>query len=366
MQRVKVDPAEFWNELADSENTQPSWADIFTSSQEFFPSNNVRTPDRHVPYPRQRTESRPNTFMSSSSLFAPPSPSFFPLHSTNNEYPWAPEPVMSPRSTWNLGNESPPSPFIPPDSPLSTNYYEFNDEDKLDSLISNPKQTTQPPSQSDERSTPPWILASRELHPPKKPVDFQFIAYMADLRRQIHGTSSTSSTPQSSLLLGTPISIASTAFSPSSSIASPPQAVEFPPTPVFTDDIPEEFMRKVESSLFVGQAPLLRNSHPLQNSDPQGSNSNHIPVTATTASSTATTSNTNPTSMTTPASYHPPPAPDPAAVARHGSWNRRGDHLSPTGYIGYFDEPPESNYKEHYNQNTAVFRPVVHVTSNGW
>jgi hypothetical protein len=318
MQGVEIGLVEFlvfWNEVV--ENAQ--FSKTFISKEEFqstlrILSNTVQIPDHYVP----------------------------------------------PRSTLNLGNESPPLPFIPPDSPRSTNYYEFNVEDKLESLPSDVKQTTQLPPQNSDR-TPPWVLASRKLHPPKL-LDFQLIASMANLQRQTHGTSSTSSTPHNSLLLGTPISISSSAFSPSSSLVLPLQVVEFPPTPVFTDEIPEEFMRKLESSLFVGQAPLLRNSRPLQNSDPQGSISNHIPVTATTASIAATVSNsnTNTSSMTTPLSYHPP---DPAAVASfinevchwHGSWNRRGDHLTPTGYFGYFDLPLESNYKEHNIQNTAVF-----------
>jgi hypothetical protein len=179
--------------------------------------------------------------MSSSSVFALPSSSFVPLHSTNTEYPQVPSLVMPPRSTLNLSSESPPSPFIPPGSLLFTNYDDFDDEDT--ELAFNAKQTTQLPSQNSERSTPPWVLASRKLHVHKKPIDSQFIAYMADLRRQTDGISSTSSTPRTSLaLLGSPMSIASSVFSPSFSVASPLPAVEFLPILVFTDEMFEEFM----------------------------------------------------------------------------------------------------------------------------
>jgi hypothetical protein len=121
---------------------------------------------------------------------------------------------------------------------------EIGREDEPEYFKPNANQTAQPPPQKSECGTAPWILASHQPHAPKKPVDVQFIARMADLRQQTNGTSSTSSTPQareSMALLGSPVSIASSAFSQSFSIASLPPAVEFPPTPVFMDQLLGEF-----------------------------------------------------------------------------------------------------------------------------
>jgi hypothetical protein len=130
---------------------------------------------------------------------------------------------------------------------------------------------TQLPPQGIGCSTSPWVLASRERHIPKKPMDPELITRLADLRRQADGASSTSSSAQASLaLLGSSVSITSSAFSQSFSVFSPPSVVEFPSTPVFTDAIPAGFMRKLEL-LSIGQtpnAPALNNSyHPLHYSN---------------------------------------------------------------------------------------------------
>jgi len=326
--------------------------------------------------------------MPSSSVSAA-STSFVPLRSTNIEYP--PSPVISSRSTFkvvpfpsalNHNSESiPESPSIPPgfmsqsgsssaviiparsasstmltgssrpqrDTPKiqpvdlpSTDYYgvDHGGKDEPESLTHS------------ERSTAPWVLASRKLHLPKKPIDFQFIAYMTGLRRRTRGTASTSSTHTSVALLGSPASIASSAFYPSSSVASPPLVVDFPPTPFFKDEIPAKFARKVGvESLSGTQAPqpsALSNSHPLQNSHPQPSSFHQIPITTASDSDTNTNTDisTTPTSTAITASNHlPSQYPEPTSYvqkARNGFWNRRGDHLTSAGCIVY--APPHLAY----------------------
>jgi hypothetical protein len=110
------------------------------------------------------------------------------------------------------------------------------------------EDTTRVPSRISQHDTAPWILASRTLHAPKKPEDTDFMAHMANIRRQIidSDTSSTSSTPRVSLIVPH-FSVSSSAFSQSLSITSLPPVVEFPPTPVFKDEIPEGIMRKIKS-----------------------------------------------------------------------------------------------------------------------
>jgi hypothetical protein len=114
----------------------------------------------------------------------------------------------------------------------------------------NQTQTVQPSSQHLQHGTASWILASRTLHAPKKPVDSHFMAHMADIRRKTNESdaSSTGSTPPVSLILVPRVSVTSSAFSQSLSISSSPPVVEFPPTPVFKDEIPERIMRKVSTS----------------------------------------------------------------------------------------------------------------------
>jgi hypothetical protein len=352
----------------------------FTSKLELkptFSSHIVRTPYHYIPGPHPRQTMEPgritssNLAVSSSSVFIPaPLPSV-PLHSTSGEYfPLIPHstlffPPVAPRRS----SESPPppiTPFIPP-SPISQNEppsyamtlprsassainatptareiqpvdpptsYEVGHEDEPEYLTPNANQTAQLLPQNSERGAAPWILASRKLHAPKKAVDVQFMARMADLRQQSNGTSSTSSTPQtreSMALLGSPVSIASSAFSQSFSITSPPLAVEFPPTPVFADQIPEGFMRKLES-LSVAQTSetsVLRKPYPLQNSHP---------ATAIRSLDTIHEVATSSSSNSTPR-QQPIKLPVSTSLVRRGYWNRRGDHLTPEGYLVF---PPKS------------------------
>lgn len=57
-------------------------------------------------------------------------------------------------------------------------------------------------------------------------------------------------------LLGSPVSLASSAFSQSFSVVAPPPAVELTPTPVFMDEIPEGFMRNFEPPSVAPRALL--------------------------------------------------------------------------------------------------------------
>ena len=124
---------------------------------------------------------------------------------------------------------------------------------------------TQLPPQNSDRAIPPWVLlASRKIHAPKKSMssDFELITRLAALRRQTDGTSSTSSL-QSLTLLGSSVSITSSAFSQSFCGLSSTSVVEFPPTPVFMDVIPAGLVRKLEP-LSVRQAanpPASKNWH---------------------------------------------------------------------------------------------------------
>ena len=209
-----------------------------------FPSNVVPTPDHYGPHPRQTTEPQREILLSSSSVSA-----FIPLHSTFNY------------STKSLSA----SPAISA-NPHPTNY-ELDREDQPESLAN---QITQLPTPNSVHSTAPWILASREHHRPKMPMDAEFNTHLADIRRQVDGNSSKSTSRSRSLaLLGSRVSIAPSAFSQIFSVASLPPAVEFPATPVFRDEFPAEFTRKLER-LAVEQRPkarALKSLHyPLQNS----------------------------------------------------------------------------------------------------
>ena len=130
-----------------------------------------------------------------------------------------------------------------------------NNDDDAES-VANQTQTVQPSSQRLQHGTASWILASRTLHAPKKPVDSHFMTYMADIRRQTNESdaSSTGSTPPVSLILAPRVSVTSSAFSQSLSISSspPPPVVEFPPTPVFKDEIPERIIRNLKVSTSCG------------------------------------------------------------------------------------------------------------------
>ena len=100
----------------------------------------------------------------------------------------------------------------------------------------------------------------------KKPMDPELLARMAHLRRQTDGTSSTNSTPWASMvLLGSSLSITSADFSDSFSITSLPPVVEFPPTPVFTDQIPPGMLSVTQTPRALVPDILypLQNLHPV-------------------------------------------------------------------------------------------------------
>ena len=109
---------------------------------------------------------------------------------------------------------------------------------------SDSNQTVQLPSQSSDDGTAGWILVSRTPRSPKKHVDAQFMAHMARVWRQ--NTNSTSLTPRDSLMLCASDTLLSATFSQSLSVASLPPVVEFPPTPVFKDEIPEGIMERIK------------------------------------------------------------------------------------------------------------------------
>jgi hypothetical protein len=96
-----------------------------------------------------------------------------------------------------------------------------------------------------------WLSASRIPHSPKKPKDTELMARLADIRQQSNDSAegSTGSTPRVSMILRA--SVASSVFSQSlcGSIASSPPVVDFSPTPVFKDEIPERFMEQLSASL---------------------------------------------------------------------------------------------------------------------
>jgi hypothetical protein len=184
--------------------------------------------------------------------------------------------------------------------------FEFSDEDELESpTTSDDNQTVEPPFQSSQRDPTPWILASRKLHLPQKPLDAEFMLHLAALRRQCD-SASLSSTNSTLQILGSCDSLDPAGFSDSSSVASLPleDEDEFPPTPVFRDEIPKAFMTKVESPFFAGHTP-------------KGSSASLFNST------------------------HPP---TPTGSVRRGYLNRRGDHLTPDGYVTF--PPPSMQYPE--------------------
>ena len=109
-------------------------------------------------------------------------------------------------------------------------------------------QAVEPPFQSSRRDPAPWILASRKLHFPQEPLDAEFILRMAGLRRQFDDASlrSTNSTLQ---ILGSFVSLDSTVPSDSCSVLSLPLEDDFPPMPVFRDEILKELVTKVGQKL---------------------------------------------------------------------------------------------------------------------
>ena len=124
---------------------------------------------------------------------------------------------------------------------LPSSYYSAGHEDGPESRTPNANQTVHLPPQNSQFDTAPWILSSHKPHLPQRPMDLDFMTRLANLRQQTGGTSSISSTSQvgEMYLLGRPASLASVPFSESFSIASTLSAVpevEFPPTPIFTDE----------------------------------------------------------------------------------------------------------------------------------
>jgi hypothetical protein len=231
-----------------------------------FPSSIVRTPAHYAPYLRQTMEPRRETFLPSSLVSVPTS--FVPLHSTFTFHiQLFHHQLCIFVLTSNSSSESPSASSAISANLPSTNY-ELDHEDQPEPLASNTIQMTQLPPPNSERSTVPWILASRGLHMAKKPMNVEFITRLANIRRLTDGNC-TNSSPPASLALGSPVSIAPSAFSQSFSVTSPPHAVEFPPTPVFTDAIPAGLMQKLELLAIeqLPKAPALKNSYyPLQNS----------------------------------------------------------------------------------------------------
>jgi len=124
-----------------------------------------------------------------------------------------------------------------------------------DDAESDATQMVQPLSQSSQHGTVPRILTWRKPHSPKRHMDIHFMGSMADIWRQ-NGTNSMDSTPPVSLILPR-FSYASFAVSHSLYVASLPPVVEFPPTPVFKDEIPEGIMQMVK----VNSARLFESDH---------------------------------------------------------------------------------------------------------
>jgi len=74
---------------------------------------------------------------------------------------------------------------VNPSAPLDLSFatFEIAREDEPESLTTrNANQAVQPPSENSQRDTAPWILASRKLQVPQKPMDTQFKLHLADLR----------------------------------------------------------------------------------------------------------------------------------------------------------------------------------------
>jgi hypothetical protein len=203
--------------------------------------------------------------------------------------------------------------------------FETADTDEPESpTTSDESQAVEPPSQSSQRDPAPWILASRKINVPQ-PLDPEFLLHMAGLRRQFDGASlkSTNSTLQI-LGLGSCVSLDSTVFSDSCSVLSLPLDVEFPPTPVFRDEIPQGLITKVESSLFT--AHILKSMS---------------------------------TSLFNSSSSQHPLA--PTGSVRRGYWNHRGDHLTPDGYLVF--PPPYMLYPEELSM--YPFEDVGYQDHNG-
>ena len=184
---------------------------------------------------------------------------------------------------------------------------EIADEDEPESpTTSDENQAVVPPSQSSQRGPAPWILASRKLHVPQKPLDPEFMLHMASLRRKSDGASLRSTVTNSTLqILGSYVSLDSTVLSDSCSVLSLPLEDGFPPTPVFRDEIPKGLLTKVETSLFTAHTIKSMSASFLNSSSSQ-----HLQT--------------------------------PTGLVRRGYWNHRGDHLTPDGYLVF--PPPYMLY----------------------
>ena len=296
----------YTNEKAESTNKLKKF-----TSKPTFPSNTVQKSHSYVPNPQQMEprQATSSTISPSSLSVPPPSPLVFvPLVS---RHPTPGDNLLYQQNIRSISQSGISSPAtIPPRSASSE--------------TPSANQTAQLPPQNPEYGTAPWISAWRKLRGSKKPIDDQFFASRADLQQKIPGTSSTVSTSQATQI-GSSAPIASSTFSQSSSIGSPPSTVEFPPTPVFTDQIPEGFKQKAES-LSVEEIPKAsknvpdpKNFHPLQNS-------------------------TAPSSSNSPPRQQPMKFPSPTRSVRRGYWNRRGDHLTSDGYLVF--PPPSMQYPD--------------------
>jgi hypothetical protein len=131
-------------------------------------------------------------------------------------------------------------------------------------------------------------------------------------------------------LLGSPASFASSACSQAFSCTSPPPVVDFPPTSIFPDPVPEGLVQKAEPSFVPAETPrtfVPRNPDPLQDSC--------YPISATRSFGTvdevatssgawgSTSSNSNSIPRQRPIKFLAP-----TGSVRHGYWNRCGDHLT--------------------------------------
>jgi len=391
--RLKEDkraaPPSLTNLLSNADANEKTESESIQESETFRdqPTYIVPMPDHYV-HPRQTMEPKRITSISSSSVSVPPTSPFVPLRPTSNEKSKLPPLPVVPsrsasddskfvplRSTSNSTSEAPPLPSILPRSDSQNG--SPSQATILAAISSTPSGSLRPQRNAREAQpvdhpftdcevnhkgglipnanstipnyecvTVPWVLPSRKLHASRKPIDVQFTARMTDLRRQTNGTSSTNSTPQARQepLLGSPVSLASSAFSQSFSVASLPPAVEFPPTPVFADQLPEEFMRKI-GSLSVAQTPKASppgNPHSFQNS----------------------TASPSPNSTPRQQSMK---LPDSTGSVRRGYWNCRGDHLTPEGYLVF--APPNMQYPDDlktyplenvgYRDHTGLFTAYV-------
>lgn len=201
------------------------------------PSKTIQTPHSYVPHPQQTEPKQTNSSIVSPSSGSIPPPSLLIFVPVVPSHPTPGDNLLYQQNIRSISqNGSSSLATIPARSASST---------------TSANQTAQLPLTNSEHGTAPWISAWRKLRVPKKSMDDQFVARMADFQ--------------------------------SSSVVSPPSTVEFPPTPVFTDQIPESLMQTVK---------LVA----------------------------------------------------PTRSVRRGYWNRRGDHLTSDGYLVF--PPPSMQYPD--------------------